>query len=231
MEGSATRKNSTGPIVLTRETLTSPSFLEALRDVPVKLRRTDVDITFSLEQTMRLRPTDDVWLFGYGSLIWNPLLAFAERQVGTLEGWHRSFSFRSIMARGTVAQPGRMLSVEPGGQVTGVAYRLDSHTVNADLQVVWRREMIFGSYRPIWQEITLSDGRKVWSIVFVSDPGHVLYERDSSPQAVARVAERATGILGSNADYIGQLSKALSQQGIEDAYVQEIAARVKVVVA
>jgi cation transport protein ChaC len=219
------RPSSIGPTVLTRRTSTSSNVPEAISDLAVKLRWTEVEIASSLEQTMRLNPTEDAWLFGYGSLIWNPLQAFAERQVATLEGWHRSFCFRSIMGRGNVEKPGRMLAVEPGGQVTGVAYRLELRTLDADLQVVWQREMIFGSYRPIWQEITLLDGRKVWSIVFVSEPEHVLYERDSSPHAVARVAERATGILGSNADYILRLSNALSQHGIEDTYVQEIVAQ------
>ena len=84
----------------------------------------------SLAATLACRPDDgSVWIFGYGSLIWNPALNYRESCTGTLPGWHRAFCLRLTAGRGSACQPGRMLALKEGGRTTGVAYRLPDDTL------------------------------------------------------------------------------------------------------
>lgn len=89
-----------------------------------------------------------VWIFGYGSLMWNPALEYRESCTGTLPGWHRAFCLRLTAGRGSATQPGRMLALKEGGRTTGVAYRLPDDTLEEELTLLWKREMITGCYLP-----------------------------------------------------------------------------------
>ena len=103
----------------------------------------------SLAATLACRPDEGpVWIFGYGSLMWNPALEFTESCTGTLVGWHRAFCLRLTAGRGTAHQPGRMLALKEGGRTTGVAYRLPEETLEQELTLLWKREMITGCYLP-----------------------------------------------------------------------------------
>ncbi len=103
----------------------------------------------SLAATLACRPDDgSVWIFGYGSLIWNPALNYRESCTGTLPGWHRAFCLRLTAGRGSACQPGRMLALKEGGRTTGVAYRLPDDTLEEELTLLWKREMITGCYLP-----------------------------------------------------------------------------------
>ena len=121
----------------------------------------------SLAATLACRPDDGpVWIFGYGSLMWNPALEFEESCTGTLVGWHRAFCLRLTAGRGTACQPGRMLALKEGGRTTGVAYRLPDASLEQELTLLWKREMITGCYLPTWCQLTLDDGRTVNALVF-----------------------------------------------------------------
>ncbi len=116
----------------------------------------------SLAATLACRPDDgSVWIFGYGSLIWNPALNYRESCTGTLPGWHRAFCLRLTAGRGSACQPGRMLALKEGGRTTGVAYRLPDDTLEEELTLLWKREMITGCYLPTWCKLELDDGRTV----------------------------------------------------------------------
>ncbi|MGR9864612.1 gamma-glutamylcyclotransferase, partial [Escherichia coli] len=113
----------------------------------------------SLAATLACRPDEGpVWIFGYGSLMWNPALEFTESCTGTLVGWHRAFCLRLTAGRGTAHQPGRMLALKEGGRTTGVAYRLPEETLEQELTLLWKREMITGCYLPTWCQLDLDDG-------------------------------------------------------------------------
>ncbi|MGQ7117548.1 RNA polymerase factor sigma-54 [Escherichia sp. HC-CC4] len=134
----------------------------------------------SLAATLACRPDEGpVWIFGYGSLMWNPALEFTESCTGTLVGWHRAFCLRLTAGRGTAHQPGRMLALKEGGRTTGVAYRLPEETLEQELTLLWKREMITGCYLPTWCQLDLDDGCTVNAIVFIMDPRHPEYESDT----------------------------------------------------
>src|SRR5258706_686826 len=95
-------------------------------------------------------PAHDLWVFCYGSLIWNPLFHYIERQNVTIHGFHRSFCLRSRHGRGSVDEPGLMLGLDFGGCCNGVALRIPADQVRHELMLVWRGEMAIRSYAPRW---------------------------------------------------------------------------------
>jgi len=176
---------------------------------------------------MRRRPpssSDDVWVFAYGSLMWNPALDFDAREHAVLHGWHRSFCLRMVSGRGSPSAPGRMLAVERGGVTHGVALRLPSAVLAEELPLVWTREMVFGAYRPTWTAVTFADGRSVSAITFAADPARPQYRPDASVEVVTPLIASASGPFGSNADYVFNLRRALRGCGAYDPYIEALVA-------
>ncbi|WP_321965052.1 gamma-glutamylcyclotransferase [Paraburkholderia sp. J7] len=207
---------------LTRNELIDGSFRESLA-MPAHLSLCDIELDESVARLLAARPEGPSWVFAYGSLIWNPAFTFDSKQVAKLDGWHRSFCIRTISARGSPRQPGRVLALEPGGQVEGLAYRLTESDLMAELRLLWAREMGSGVYQPTWETLQLADGSVANAIVFVADSNQPLFECDASVPTVAHLAAKATGRLGSNAEYILNLQDALRVQQITDDYVDAIA--------
>ena len=182
----------------------------------------------SLAATLACRPDDSpVWIFGYGSLMWNPALEFVESATGTLPGWHRAFCLRLTAGRGSACQPGRMLALKEGGRTTGVAYRLPDTTLEDELTLLWKREMITGCYMPSWCKLDLDDGRTVNALVFIMDPRHPLYEADTRTQVIAPLIAAASGPLGTNAQYLFSLDQELTRLGMQDDCLSELVVKVK----
>jgi len=190
--------------------------------MPSHLSWSDADLERSLTGMLRARPDGAIWVFAYGSLMWNPLLAFDEQRTARLDGWHRSFCVRSISGRGSPERPGRVLALEPGGQVQGVALRLNDDQAASELRLLWTREMGSGDYHPIWAPVALDGGREVAAIVFIVNPEQPLYEPDATVATVARIVADAAGVFGPNADYIRALDAALADRGLRDPYVDAI---------
>jgi cation transport protein ChaC len=214
--------------LLTRDLITSEAYLEHFDTVPKEILWTRSRINNSLAEMMRARPSAaDIWIFGYGSLIWNPLLNFDRQHWAVLQGWHRGFCLRMIAGRGSLDRPGRMLALEPGGMTRGVAFRLPDLALHEELSLVWTREMMTDVYRPIWSTVTLEDGNEATAIAFVVDPTHPLYEQDASIPTVAPIISAAAGSLGTNADYLFKLQSALTAKNAKDAYVEALADAVR----
>jgi len=171
------------------------------------------------------KPADDLWVFGYGSLIWNPLFHYVERQNVTIHGFHRSFCLRSRHGRGSVEEPGLMLGLDFGGCCNGVALRIAAAKVRHELMLVWRREMAIGSYAPRW--ITASaDGRKLRAVAFVVNHAHPHYAGKLPLETIAKTLATAKGKFGSGADYLYQTVDCLANYGIRDSYLSGLRERV-----
>ncbi|WP_420992173.1 gamma-glutamylcyclotransferase [Cupriavidus sp. 30B13] len=213
--------------MFTRETINSGAYLGSF-DLPKDVVWTQGQIDASLAETMRARPAGgEVWVFAYGSLMWNPLLNFDRREIATLHGWRRSFCLRMIAGRGSPEVPGRMLALEAGGSTHGVALRLAAGTLEDELRVLWIREMVTGSYLPTWAPLTLADGTETAAIAFVANTARPQYERDSSVATVASIIAAASGSFGSNADYVLALECALSECALADEYIEALAAALR----
>nr|WP_205246410.1 MULTISPECIES: gamma-glutamylcyclotransferase [unclassified Enterobacter] len=182
----------------------------------------------SLAATLACRPDQSpVWLFGYGSLMWNPAFEFEESAPGMLVGWHRAFCLRLTAGRGTACRPGRMLALKEGGRTTGLAYRLPEAGLEDELTLVWKREMITGCYLPTWCKLELDDGRMVNALVFIMDPRHPLYEADTRAETIAPLIASASGPLGTNAQYLFSLEQEMKKHGMKDDCMSELANQVR----
>jgi glutathione-specific gamma-glutamylcyclotransferase len=212
--------------MLTRQAIHSGEYLDQFESLP-HLWTAD-RIENSLAETMKMRPTDadDVWIFAYGSLMWNPLVHFDRRQVATLYDWHRSFCLHMDIGRATPDVPGRMLALESGGQTEGTALKLSSTTLNEELRLIWIREMVLGSYLPTWAPVTLDDKTQTHAIAFVADTSLEQFAIDSRVETVAPLVASASGKFGTNAEYLFNLHAALEECGLRDLYIEELTAEV-----
>ncbi|EAO9631259.1 gamma-glutamylcyclotransferase [Salmonella enterica] len=214
--------------MLTRDFLVNADCKTAFGAIEESLLWSAEQRAVSLAATLACRPNDGaVWIFGYGSLMWNPALAYEESCTGTLEGWHRAFCLRLTAGRGTACQPGRMLALKEGGRTTGVAYRLPESTLEEELTLLWKREMITGCYLPTWCSLTLDNGRMVNALIFIMDPRHPLYESDTHALTIAPLIATASGPLGTNAQYLFLLDQELRKLGMHDTCLDDLVANVK----
>ena len=212
--------------ILTRERLLDGSLRQVL-PMPAHLVWSDAQLARSLSETLTCQPgradgDRPIWVFAYGSLIWNPLIATDAQCNATLAGWRRSFCMCTVAGRGRPEQPGRMLSLQPGGVTQGVALRVPPDQAAHELTLLWRREMGMGSYRPTWVELALEDGGAVQAIAFVANPTPPSHEPDDSVATVARRIAVACGAFGPNVDYLTALHAALQARGLHDAYVDAV---------
>ncbi len=161
-------------------------------------------------------PADDIWLFAYGSLMWNPCFEFDRDLSGAVEGYRREFSIWTAHARGTPERPGLGLALEPGaGRCEGRVFRLSRARRDSGLEAIWDREMATGIYRPRWLAVTTGDGDRR-ALAFVPDPAHAQYAGAFTPHETADIIAGATGKFGSCADYLADTVAALSRLGIDE---------------
>jgi cation transport protein ChaC len=167
-----------------------------------------------------------VWVFGYGSLIWNPAIRFVERRPALVRGWHRQFCLWTRAGRGSHALPGLVLGLEPGGSCHGVVYRLAPRSVLKELDVLWRREMIMRSYRPIWVRAITPHGTEP-AIAFAVERRHDRYAGDLDQATMVRHLARASGPLGRCCDYLFDTVAHLRELGIRDRRLEALEHQVR----
>jgi glutathione-specific gamma-glutamylcyclotransferase len=166
-----------------------------------------------------------VWLFGYGSLIWNPAFHFTDRLTGTVYGYHRRFCLWTHLGRGCPERPGLVLGLERGGSCRGVAFHIAPDAVAEELAIVWRREMLSGAYVPRWVDVHTALG-DVRAITFVINHAHERYARLLPDDRVAEVIATAEGFLGPCADYLINTVDHLAALGIRDQPLERLRQRV-----
>jgi cation transport protein ChaC len=214
--------------VLNRTAISSGAYLESFDSLPKDILWTQAQIDQSLAETMSRRPgRADLWVFAYGSLMWNPISEYDSRAIATLDDWHRSFCIRLIAGRSSPEKPGRMLSLEPGGRTEGVALRMPAATLNEELRILWIREMVTGAYTPTWAPIRFRTGGEAMALVFVADSQQAQFEPDSRPAAIAPLMAAASGSFGTNAEYVFKLQGALADCQMRDSYIDEVAAELQ----
>ncbi|HEY9569316.1 MAG TPA: gamma-glutamylcyclotransferase [Thalassobaculum sp.] len=172
------------------------------------------------------RPEGSVWLFGYGSLIWNPAFDYAEKRPATVHGLHRRFCLQTHLGRGSRERPGLVLALDRGGSCRGVVFRIAPENVESELDIVWRREMISHSYRPTWVTAQTSDG-PVRAIGFAINRSHERYTGALPEETVAETIAHAAGFLGPCCDYLFNTVEHLDELGMPDAGLTRLARRVR----
>jgi len=173
------------------------------------------ELDASLAEVLARRDDCEVWVFGYGSLMWNPAFHYAERCTSLLHGFHRRFCLWTHAGRGTPENPGLTLALERGGSCRGVAFRLSDEAVETELGIVWRREMVSGAYAPRWVNLRNERGT-VRAVTFVINHSHDRYAGLLPENQVAKVIAQAEGGLGPCAEYLHNTVEHLEDLGIHD---------------
>ena len=167
-----------------------------------------------------------VWLFAYGSLMWNPEMPFAERRPALLRGWHRSFCLYSRDYRGTPERPGLVLGLDRGGSCQGIAYRLPPEGLGAAIDQVWAREMAGEVYRMRPVSVTTPEGR-IGAYAFVVRRDRPDYAGRLSLDEAARIIAVAQGGRGTGRDYLANTVRHLEELGIADGPLHRLHERVE----
>ena len=170
-----------------------------------------------------------MWVFGYGSLVWNPGFETAERVIARLPGYRRSFCMRSIHHRGTPEAPGLVLALDrvEGGACEGVALRAETARAEEVLAYLRARELISSAYLERRLEVALADGRRVEALTYVVDPAHEQYCGGLDLEEQAQIIARARGGRGHNADYLFNNAAHLAELGLSDGELDWLARRVR----
>ena len=168
----------------------------------------------------------DVWVFGYGSLIWKPEFDFIEQRPALLPGHHRALCLWSRINRGTPELPGLVFGLETGGECHGMTFRVAAEQVLPIFEALWRREMATGAYHPSWIDCQTPHGA-VKALAFVIDRAGPAYVPEPSEDALIEIILRASGIYGSCLEYVTQTADALESVGIHDARLSALVARLK----
>ena len=171
-------------------------------------------------------PDEAVWIFAYGSLMWNPACHVADRVPGLIYGYPRSVCLSTPIGRGSPEQPGLMLGMEPGGSCRGLALRIDADHVESETQIVWRREMLSGAYRPEWVTVHTEHG-PIRAVTFVINRRHERYVADLPEDETVKALATAEGQLGRCADYLHNLVLHLDELGIADGPMHRLMDRVE----
>ena len=182
----------------------------------------------SLQAALASAPDGDIWLFGYGSLMWNPAIRHLGHQVGMVRGWHRQFCLWTPIGRGTPERPGLVLGLESGGSCRGLSFRIERTEAEEELRLVWRREMLSGAYRPRWVTVETADGPHR-ALTFVINRDNPRYTGRLPESETVAVLGCAAGHLGSSRDYLLQALQALESFGIEDRRMRRLAAMVALI--
>ncbi len=168
---------------------------------------------------------DDLWVFGYGSLIWRPGFEFAERIAATIHGFHRSLCVFSHVHRGTPERPGLVLGLDRGGSCHGVAYRVPARLRPATMDYLREREQVTLVYREIHVPAKLADGRNVKAVAYAVDRLHGQYSGVLTSEQVLDAVRHGVGKSGRNPEYIINTHEHLVAMGIRDRTLEMIVRR------
>lgn len=163
----------------------------------------------------------DLWIFGYGSLMWDPSVRFAEVRRAHSPVHARSFCLWDDGGRGSIEHPGLMLALDDGAGCSGLAFRIPAEGLDHEMFVLFRREMIFDAYRPAWLRLETAQG-EIDALSFVANHGHDLIRPGIPLDAQARMIAAAEGMLGPNFDYLDNTLRHLALMGIDDPYIADL---------
>lgn len=173
------------------------------------------------------------WVFGYGSLMWNPEVPVAETVIARLDGFARSFCLRSMRHRGTPERPGLVLGLEAAraASCTGLAMRVPDTDWAEALATLRARELVTAAYREALVPLALQDGRQIEAVAFVMQSGHPQHVQGLSRAEQAAIIAEAHGGRGPNADYLFSTVAQLEQLGMRDPDLDGLAADVRALLA
>ena len=172
-------------------------------------------------------PGEDLWVFGYGSLIWNPGFPHLEVRRARLHGYHRSLCIYSHVYRGTPERPGLVLGLDRGGSCEGLAFRVPESEAAEVMDYLYARELVTRVYLPRWLSLRLSlagrpAGDRIIAAGFVVDRDHLQYAGHLSPEQAAEMVVQGHGVGGACKDYVATTLHHLEALGLADGALRRI---------
>lgn len=165
--------------------------------------------------------TEDLWVFGYGSLIWRPEFDFSERRSAHVHGWHRALKMWSTINRGTPQTPGLVFGMLPGGSCQGMVFRIPRAQGDAAMRKLWLREMPNAVYDPRWLQCRTPDG-SVKALAFTLSRQSPHHTGELAPEEYRRIFSQAQGIYGTTLDYAQATHEQLQSMGIDDKALKRL---------
>lgn len=175
-----------------------------------------------LEEFIAALPKGDLWIFGYGSLMWSPCFPYQARSPARAHGYHRALCILSTRYRGTHQRPGLVMGLCQGGSCWGVAFRIERRHVKRSLTRLWEREMPRRVYHPRLVAARLRSGRTVRALAFVADPEHPAYVRELDLHGRARLVAQGIGVRGPCTDYIRNTLDHMHEVGVRDPHLERV---------
>lgn len=171
----------------------------------------------------------DLWVFGYGSLIWRPGFDFIEQHKARCVGAHRALCVYSFVHRGTPEKPGLVLGLDRGGNCRGIAYRVAAANRAATIQYLREREQVTMVYREAWRTVWLDDDPKqrVSAICYMVNRGHEQFAGRLTLEQQLHHVRQGHGHSGPNRDYVLETVGALEKLGFRDRELHLLAERLK----
>ena len=185
--------------------------LKPLRDPAAMLERTLTD----------WGGHEDLWIFGYGSLIWRPEFDFAERRPAKVHGWHRALKMWSRINRGTPERPGLVFGLLSGGSCHGVVFRIPKASGREVLAALWAREMKLAVYDPKWLTCITTQG-PVSALTFTLSRKSPSHTGALTPDEYRRIFTEATGIYGTTYEYAHRTLEGLKRHNIRDRGLEKL---------
>jgi glutathione-specific gamma-glutamylcyclotransferase len=162
----------------------------------------------------------DLWIFAYGSLMWDPALHIIEIRPATLSGFHRRFCLKIEIGRGSKDKPALMAALDGGGECQGLALLIPAHAVDRETEILWMREMIGDAYIPVFRTVETPQG-PIEALSFVMDRASPRFA-DIGAEEAARIIAGGSGLLGTNLEYFDNLATHVEALRIKDAVFEDI---------
>jgi len=175
-----------------------------------------------IAQFLERLPGGDLWVFGYGSLMWAPAFTYAERKIGMVRGYHRALCILSNRYRGTPEKPGLVMGLCRGGSCWGMAFRVPAARVRRVLAALWEREMLNKVYRPTLIPVVMKNGRRIRALAFVADTTHRQFVRELDLHGRARLVAQGIGQRGPCVDYIRNTLEHMLELGVNDPHLARV---------
>ncbi|HEY1392271.1 MAG TPA: gamma-glutamylcyclotransferase [Methylibium sp.] len=176
------------------------------------------------EATLRgWNPREDLWVFGYASLIWRPEFDADEQRLARVHGYHRALRMRSRVNRGTPQTPGLVFALLSGGSCQGMAFRVPRANADRELRRLWQREMPTGVYDPRWLHCRTAQG-PVKALAFTLSRGSPNYTGEIADEEMLAILREARGRYGTTLEYLLATATGLRECGICDAEIERLAA-------
>ena len=171
-----------------------------------------------------------MWVFGYGSLLWNPGFRYSKKEIARLDGYRRSFSMRSVHHRGTAKNPGLVLALSTDRQsfCEGLAFEVEQGKEVETLDYLRERELVSSAYLERKVSLHLKNGQSIQSLVYIIDEGHAQYCKLTLDEQAKIIAD-AKGGRGANDEYLYRTRDKMAELGINDTGIEWLYAKVMLI--